>query len=41
MGGQMVMFGCWILSDAPVRASCHDDMAVRVGFFEKIRRDLI
>jgi hypothetical protein len=41
MGRQMVMSGCWILSDAPVRASRRDDMAVSGGFSEKIRRDLI
>jgi hypothetical protein len=41
MGRQMVMSGCWILSDAPVRASCHDDMAVSGGFCEKIGHDLI
>jgi hypothetical protein len=37
----MVMSGCWILSDAPVRASRHDAKAVCGGFSEKIRHDLI
>jgi hypothetical protein len=37
----MMMSGCWILSDAPVRASRRDDMAVSGSFCEKIRRDLI
>jgi hypothetical protein len=37
----MLMSGCWILSDAPVRASRHDARAVSGGFYEKIRRDLI
>jgi len=41
MDRQMLMSGCWILPDAPVRASRHDDMAVSGGFSEKIRRDLI
>jgi hypothetical protein len=41
MDRQMLMSGCWILSDAPLRASRHDDMEVSGGFSEKIRRDLI
>jgi hypothetical protein len=31
----MLMSGCWILSDAPIRASHRDDMAVSGSFYEK------